>query len=120
MLARAISVDEGERLLPFETVSFYRLTDGLLGVTVKRTERVRQRHAHRAHVHTPGHFLVEPVGQRQSSRHPRWLSAEDVGYPLGADSLLLEHRMHHSGFVHRRERAWRPISLEQGHLLLQS
>jgi hypothetical protein len=111
MLTRAIGADESERLLPFETVPFYRLTHGFLGVVVERTERVRQRDPHRAHIDTTGHLFTEPVGQHQSGRHPRRLFAEDVGNALGAESVIVAHRMHHPGFVHRRERARRPIGL---------
>jgi hypothetical protein len=119
VLARAIGADQGERLLPLETVPLYRLAHGLLGVVVEGTERVRQRHPHRPRIHTPGHRFTEPVGQRQSVGHPRRLPAEDVGDPLLAEPVIVAHRMHHPGFVHRRERARRPIGLEQGHLLRQ-
>lgn len=120
VLARAIGADESERLLSLEAMSLYRLAHGFLGLVVEGAERVRQRHAHRARVYMPGHFLAEPVGQRQSGRHPRRLSAQDVGYSLGAEPVIAAHRMHHPGFVHRSERARRPIRLEQGHLPLQS
>ena len=120
VLARTVSADQGEPLLSFETVPLYRLTHGFLGVVVERTERVRQRHPHRPRVDTTGHLLVEPLGQRQSGDHPRQLSAEDVGDSLGAEPVIVTHRLHHPSFVHRRERARRPIGLEQGHLLLQS
>jgi hypothetical protein len=120
VLARAIGADEGERLLSFETVPLYRSAHGFLGVVVEGTERVRQRDPHRALVDTADDAFIETVGQRQSGRHPRRLSAEDVGYSLGAEPVIVAHRMHHPGFVHRRERARRPIGLEQGHLLRQS
>lgn len=120
MLASAIGADEGERLLSFETVPLYRLAHGLLGVVVERTERVRQRHPHRALVDTADDSFIEPVGQRQSGRHPRRLSAEHVGYSLGAEPVIVAHRLHHPRFVHRGERARRPIGLEQSHLLLHS
>ena len=119
-LASTIGANEGERLLSFETVPLYRLAHGFLGVIVERAERVCQRDSHRARVHTPDHFLIEPVGQRQSGRYPRRLSAQDVGDPLGAEPIIVAHRMHHPSFVHRRERARRPIGLEQGDLLRQS
>jgi len=120
VLARAIGADQGERLLSFESVPLYRPAHGLLGVVVEGTERVRQRDPHRPRVDTTGHLFTEPVGQRQSGGHPRRLSAEDVGDSLGAEPVIEAHRLHHPGFVHRRERARRPIGLEQGHLLLQS
>jgi len=120
VLARAIGAHEGERFLAFEAVPRYRLTHASLGVVVEPTERVRQRDPHRPRVHTSSHFLVKPVGQGQSGRHPRWLSAEDVGYSLGAEPVIVAHRIHHPGFVHRCERARRPIRLEQSDLLLQS
>jgi len=120
VLARAIGAGEGESFLPFETVPLYRLTQGLLGVIVERTERVRQCDPHRARIDTTGHLFTQPIGQHQSGRHPRQLSAEDVGYSLGAEPVIVAHRMHHPSFVHRRERARRPIRLEQGDFLLQS
>jgi hypothetical protein len=98
----------------------YRLTHGFLGVVVESAERVRQRDPHRPCVDTTDHLFTEPVGQRQSGGHPRQLPAEDVGDSLGAEPIIVAHRLHHPGFVHRRERARRPIGLEQGHLLLQS
>jgi hypothetical protein len=120
VLARAIGADQSERLLSFETVPLYRLTHGFLGVVVESAERVRQRDPHRPRVDAAGYLFTEPVGQRQSGRHPRRLSAEDVGYSLGAELVIMTHRLHHPRFIHRRERARRPIGLEQGHLLLQS
>jgi hypothetical protein len=101
-------------------VPLYRSAHGFLGLVVEGTERVRQRDPHSAPVDTADDAFIEPVGQRQSGRHPRRLSAEDVGYSLGAEPVIAAHRLHHPGFVHRRERARRPIRLEQGHLLRQS
>jgi hypothetical protein len=120
LLARAIGADEGERLLSLETVPLYRRAHGFLDVVVEGAERVRQRDPHRPRVDTTGHLFTEPVGQRQSGRHPRRLSAEHAGDPFWAEPVVVAHRLHHPGFVHRRERARRPIGLEQGHLLRQS
>ena len=120
MLASTIGADESERLLSLETVPLYRLTHGVLSVVVEGAERVRQRDSHRPRVHATNDRFTEPVGQRQSGRHPRRLPAEHVGDPLGAELVIVAHRMYHPGFVHRRERTRRPIGLEQGHLLLQS
>lgn len=120
VLACTIGADQGERLLSLETVPLYRLTHGFLCVVVEGAERVRQRDPHRPRVHTADHLFTEPVGQHQSGGHPRRLSAEHVGDPLGAEPVIAAHRLHHPGLVHRRQRTRRPIGLEQGHLLLQS
>jgi hypothetical protein len=120
VLATTIGADQGKRLLSLETVPLYRPTHGFLGVVVEAAERVRQRHPHRPRVHTTDHLFTEPVGQRQSGGYPRRLSAEHVGYSLRAEPVIVAHRLHHPSFVHRRERARRPIGLEQGHLLRHS
>lgn len=120
MIASAIGADQGERLLSFQSVPGYRFTNGLLGRIVERTERISQRDAHLSLVDEADHRFAEPLGKHQASRHPRRLSAQNPGDPLGTELLLQANRAHHPRFVHRRERARRTIGLENGDLLLQT
>jgi len=120
MITSAIGADQSERLLPLQAVSRYRFAHGLLGRIVERTERMRQRDAHISLVDEADHRFAQPLGQHQAGRHPRRLSAQNTGDPLGTELLLQAKGAHHPRFVHRRERARRTIRFEKCDLLLQA
>ena len=63
MLASTIGADQGERLRPFQSMTCYRFTHGLLGRIIERTERMRQSNAHIPLIDEVDHRFAQPLGK---------------------------------------------------------
>ncbi|MFH2006591.1 MAG: hypothetical protein ABI333_08405 [bacterium] len=105
--------------MSLEPVSFHRGGHGLLVVWAERAERVGQRHAERALVDLALQRSAEPLGQGESHEDPSALPVAGLGDGGRAELLLVPKGEDHAGFVHWRERARRPVGLEQRDALLR-
>jgi hypothetical protein len=100
-------------LVALEPVALHRLGHGLLLLGVERAERVGQRHAEPAIVDLSLQRLAELLGQGEALVDPARLAAAGLGDGLRPELLLVPQGEDHTGLVHGRERARRPVGLEQ-------
>jgi hypothetical protein len=113
---RLHGTDQGQSLLPLQTMLFNAGAHLLLQVLGKRAEAVSQRYADVPRIHSARHRLAQVVGQRQSLPDPPGLLAAtrcDSGRP----HLLSEAKVvDHPGLIHRRQGAGWSVGLQQRHL----
>ncbi len=105
-------------LLGLEAVTLHRGGHGLLLVGAQRTKRVGQRQANGPLVYLAPQRLAQSLGERESQMYPAGFTTAQMRDGLGSQLLLVAQRPDHSRLVHRRQRARRPVGLEQGDHLL--
>jgi hypothetical protein len=117
MLGRAIGADQGQGLLPLETMALDGLANRLLIRGRQGAQGMGQGEPHRASLNALLHRLTQPLGQGQTGGYPLALVPAHLGDGGRAQPLIEAQRLHHPGLVHGRERPRRTVGLQQGHLL---
>jgi hypothetical protein len=112
-LGQPVGAEQRLGLVALELVALHRLGHGLLLLGAERAERVGQGHPEPALVDLSLQRLAELLGQGETLVDPARIAATDLGDGLWPLLLLVAQSEDHAGLVHGRERARRPVGLEQ-------